>query len=143
MVPQLLSVIVCNGACGGCPCPPPMLSRGMPPAAGGCAGGGGGDGGCPCPPPGGVGGDCPCPPPGGRLENVRLWCPPGGEARVCPRLPPVSFPAAAVIVFCCACSFVIFRCLFPNLKIQHHRIVILAVFSSTLLLAFRAGLFCL
>ena len=51
---------VCNGACGGCPFPPTMLNRGMPPAAGGCAGGGG-----PCPPPGGAGGGCPCPPPDG------------------------------------------------------------------------------
>ena len=72
-----------------------MVNRGMPPAAGSCAGGGDGhyspaDGGCPCPPPDG----------GGGLEKVRLWCPPGGNARVCARLPPVSFPAAALIEFC-------------------------------------------
>ena len=82
--PELVEC-VCNGACGGCPCPPTMLSRGMPPAAGGCAGGGG-----PCPPPDG----------GGGLEKVRLWCPPSGSARVCARLPLVSFPAAALIEFC-------------------------------------------
>ena len=30
---------VCNGACGGCPCPPLMLNRGIPPEGGGAGGG--------------------------------------------------------------------------------------------------------
>jgi hypothetical protein len=118
------------------------MNRGMPPAAGGCAGGCAGGGG-PCPSPDGGGGCCPPPDGGGGLENVRLWCPPGGNARVCPRLPPVSLPAAAFIVFCCACSFAMFSLSYSKYKNQNHYIEIIAESFSKLLLAYRAGLFCL
>ena len=34
----VLDGAVCNGACGGCPCPPLMLNRGIPPEGGGAGG---------------------------------------------------------------------------------------------------------
>ena len=47
-----------------------------------------------------------------------MWalCGPGCCARVCPMLPPESFPAAADTLACCACSLAMFSWSFSRSK---------------------------